>query len=135
MLKMITNQSEYLPSRGHLAGSGVQISRRGCPVKTLDEAATLTDRIDRLERRNRQLSRAVVGLVALPVALLTGAALAAPKGVVVKATQFVLEDDAGTKRGEFFVGPDGSGRFILYGRDGRPAATLPFEPQMVPLGR
>jgi hypothetical protein len=102
-------------------------------VKTLDESRELVERLDRLERRNRQLSWAVIGIAALAVALLTGAALASPQGVVVAATQFVLQDAEGHKQGEFFVGPDGSGRIILYGKDGRPTMRLPLETQMVPL--
>jgi hypothetical protein len=104
-------------------------------VNTFDDEETnvLIDRIERLERRNRGLTWAILGAVALPASLLAGGALAAPKAVVVEATQFVLTDGAGNRRGEFAVGPDGAGRIILYGSDGKPVTKLPFEPQMVPL--
>ena len=93
----------------------------------------LIRRIESLERKNRRLSWLLVGLATVTAGLFAGAGVAAQKGTVLEANQFVLKDNDGTKRGEVLVGPDGGGRIVLYGSDGRPAAELPMTTQAFPL--
>ena len=90
-------------------------------------------RIETLERKNRGLSWLLFGLAAIMAGPFAGSGVAAQKGTVLEANQFVLRDDEGTKRGEVLVGPDGGGRIVLYGSDGRPVAELPMTTQAFPL--
>jgi hypothetical protein len=93
----------------------------------------LRDLVRRLERQNRRLSLALLGVVALGAALLVGAARAAPTDATLEASRFVLKDARGETKGVFSVGPDGGGVIVLYGPDGQPVAELPPRTQMVPL--
>ena len=93
----------------------------------------LRARIEALERRNRRLTWSLVGLAAASLALGAGSGLAAARGTVLEANEFVLKDADGAKRGEVLVGPDGGGRIVLYGPDGRAAAELPMTTQTFPL--
>jgi hypothetical protein len=103
-------------------------------MENLQDPQALIDRVTHLERQNRRMSWALLGLAALALAGLTSvtvAAAAAP--AVVEASQFILKDDDGSKRGEIVVGPGGGGRVLLYGRDGRLIAELPMRTQMLPV--
>jgi hypothetical protein len=98
-----------------------------------NDSDVLAGRIDRLERKNRRLSWLLFGLAAVMLALLAGSGVAAPKSTVLEANQFILKDTEGAKRGEVLIGPDGGGRIVLYGPDGRAVAELPMTTQIFPL--
>ena len=95
--------------------------------------SALIARIDRIERENRRLSWLLFGLAPVTLALLAGSGVAATKSTVLEANQFVLKDTDGAKRGEVLIGPDGGGRIVLYGPDGRAVAELPMTTQAFPI--
>ncbi len=104
-------------------------------MENVPDPRVLMDCINRLERRNRQLSWALLGLAALTFAGLTGVTAASSRTTpaVVTASQFILTAGDGSKRGELIVGSDGGGHIVLYGPDGQAVAELPMRTQAFPL--
>ena len=87
---------------------------------------TLLARVERLERQNTRLWGSLLAVAGLAILGLTGRAGAEATPETVEARRFVLKDEAGVKRGEWFV--DGSnGRLRLYGPDGKKTGELPFQ--------
>jgi len=103
-------------------------------AKARKAEASLAHRIDSIERENRRLRRhGTVMLVALSVTVavsVTIVYLSARHGLpgsvsdVVSARQFVMRDKAGSIRGVWGIGDDGSLRLALNDSRGRPRAKL-----------
>lgn len=85
----------------------------------------LAVRVERLERQNRWLSRALM-IVAVGAALLVTLAAMSPPSIqdVVTAKSFEVVDDEGNVRAELGVLPDGSHGLALHDADGNERATL-----------
>ncbi len=68
---------------------------------------TLEKRMERLERQNRRLKRAVIGMVAAGLSLLVMGQTLPPKvHDVVRAKKFEVVRDDGRKMIEFYSGPN-----------------------------
>jgi len=102
-------------------------------MRQTDSVGNLRERVHRLERANRRLTLGFLAAAALGVALLAGGAKAAPGGVTVKASRFVLTNAAGELRGALFVEDGGGGALVLYGYDGQRVAQLPLQAEAIPI--
>jgi hypothetical protein len=93
----------------------------------------LLARLDRLERSNRSLARAVqrhrlgglVGLAVLGVLFLTGA-VSIPE--TLEARHFVLRDQSGKMRAALGMRPDGTPGLAFFEKDGRVRLSLDLGP-------
>jgi hypothetical protein len=98
--------------------------------------AGLVERVERLERANRRHRLIVIGFSVAALIWAAGSSLlAAVRPGVVEASEFVLRDQKGAKRGELSVDAEGRGTLLLYGADGRMIAELPLRPGAFPLQR
>jgi len=89
----------------------------------------LAARIDRLERQNTRLWGSLLAVAGLTILALTGRVGAETTPETIEAKRFILKDDAGATRGEWFV-DEAQGRLRVYGPDGRKSAELPLQPGM-----
>lgn len=87
--------------------------------------STLENRIERLERTNRRLSFALLGLSILAGLGASFAELRSASFDTVRARSFVVEDEAGNLRGIFgFRSAAADNGFALIGRDGASGISL-----------
>jgi hypothetical protein len=91
---------------------------------TVQEA--LLARVARLERQNTRLWGSLLAVAGLAVLGLTGHAGAEATPDTIEAKRFVLKDDAGVRRGEWFV-EQSQGRLRVYGPDGKKSGELPLQ--------
>lgn len=87
--------------------------------------ATVTQRLDRLERENRKLKLAgVATLIAITAVVLMGQATPKREAKVIEAEQFILKDSEGRHRGGLQVMADGRPILRLADEKGWPRAEL-----------
>ena len=91
---------------------------------TVQEA--LLARVARLERQNTRLWGGLLAVAGLAVLGLTGRVGAEATPDTIEARRFVLKDDAGVRRGEWFV-EQSQGRLRVYGPDGKKSGELPLQ--------
>ncbi len=91
---------------------------------TVQEA--LLARVARLERQNTRLWGSLLAVARLAVLGLGGQVGAEATPYTVEARRFVLKDDAGVRRGEWFV-ERSQGRLRVYGPDGQKSGELPLQ--------
>lgn len=90
----------------------------------------LLARVERLERQNTRLwgsLLAVAGLAILGLSGRVGADAKPATSDTIEARRFVLRDENGAKRGEWFVDSATNGRLRLFGPDGKKTGELPFQ--------
>ena len=86
----------------------------------------LLARVARLERQNTRLWGGLLAVAGLAVLGLTGHVGAEATPDTIEARRFVLKDDAGARRGEWFV-EQSHGRLRVYGPDGKKSGELPLQ--------
>jgi hypothetical protein len=90
----------------------------------------LLARVERLERQNTRLWGSLLAVAGLAILGLTGRVGAETKPATsdtIEARRFVLRDETGAKRGEWFVDGLTNGRLRLFGPDGKKTGELPFQ--------
>ncbi len=95
-------------------------------TKETQDFQTLVRRLDRVERQNKRLRRAVTTLTILGLAVLVIGAVQ-PEDRTVEAKAFVLRDDRGKIGAELRVSSDGYPALSLYDTSGALRVTLDAE--------
>ena len=86
----------------------------------------LLARVERLERQNTRLWGSLLAVAGLAILGLSGRVGAEAPPDTIEASRFVLKDDAGQRRGDWFV-HGSQGRLRLYGPDGKKIGELPLQ--------
>ncbi len=93
-------------------------------------SSEISDRLDRLERSNRNLKTALSGCLCCAVAVMVMGASATPTTPkVIDAEKVILRDAAGNERGQLFASENSWG-LVLFNKNGSKAAALVVSPAL-----